>query len=111
MRNNLREVYEPVAALDDAEFSAVILAGVNALRLLRPPSGTYRGNLLYFAASDPAASSGHQPAAADAWLPHIGGRIEVRYVASEHGGMLQPGPLAVIGPAIKLALAREVPHE
>ncbi len=111
MRDSLRELYEPVAALDDAEFSAVMLAGVNALRLLRPPDGTYRGNLLYFAARDPAASPGRQPSAADAWLPYIGGRIEVRDVAVEHSGMLQPGSLAVIGPVLKLALAREVPHE
>ncbi len=110
MRDGLREVYGPVAALDDAEFSAVILAGVNSLKLLRPPDGIYSGDLLYFAASDPA-SSGRQPSAADAWLPYIGGRIEVRGVASEHAGMLQPGSLAVIGPVVKLALAREVPHE
>jgi len=111
MRDGLRGIYGPAAELDDAEFSAVILAGVNSLRLLRPPDGTYPGNLLYFAAADPAASSGGRPSAADAWLPYIGGRIEVRDVASDHAGMLQPGPLAVIGPALKHALAREVPHE
>ncbi len=111
MRDSLRGIYGPVAALDDAEFSAVMLAGVNALRLLRPPDGTCRGNLLYFAARDPKASPGRQPPAADAWLPYIGGRIEARDVAVEHSGMLQPGSLAVIGPVLKLALAREVPHE
>jgi amino acid adenylation domain-containing protein len=121
LREGLRGVYGPVAELDDAEFAAIILAGVNSLRLLRPPDGTYRGNLLYFAASDPAATDGHQrppaadghhqPRGADAWLPYIDGRIDVREVASEHSGMLQPGPLAEIGPVLKLALAREVPHE
>jgi thioesterase domain-containing protein/acyl carrier protein len=110
MRDGLRDVYEPVAALDDAEFSAVMLAGVNALRLLRPPDGTYRGNLLYLAASARAASAGRRHPA-DAWLPYVGGAIEVRDVPSEHAGMLQPGALAVIGPVLRLALAREVPHE
>jgi nonribosomal peptide synthetase DhbF len=110
MRDSLREVHEPIAALDDADFSAVMLAGVNSLRLLRPPDGPYLGNLLYFAASGPA-SSDRQPSAANAWLPYIGGRIEVRDVASDHAGMLQPSSIAEIGPVLKLALAREVPHE
>ena len=52
-----------------------------------------------------------QPSAANAWLPYIGGRIEVRDVTSDHAGMLQPSSLAEIGPVLKLALAREVPHE
>jgi nonribosomal peptide synthetase DhbF len=110
MRDSLRGVYGPIAALDDEDFSAIMLAGVNSLRLLRPPDGTYRGNLLYFAASDPT-SPDRRPPAADAWLPYIAGRIEVRDVPSEHAAMLQPGSVAVIGPILKLALAREVSHE
>jgi enterobactin synthetase component F len=105
MREGLREVYEPVAALDDAEFSAVMLAGVNSLRLMPPPSGTHRGDLLYFAASD------GEPSVPDAWAPYVGGRIDICHVASDHGAMLGPPALAVIGPALKLVLAREVPHE
>ena len=107
MRESLREGHEPVAALDDAEFSAVMLAGVNALRLLRPPDGTCRANLLYFAARG-SASSDRQPSPADAWRPYVGGRIDIRDVTSDHAEMLQPASLAVIGPALKLALAREV---
>jgi enterobactin synthetase component F len=105
MRAGMRELYEPVAALDDAEFSAVMLAGVNSLRLMPPPSGIHRGDLLYFVASD------GEPLVRDAWARHVAGRIDICHVASDHDTMLGPSALAVIGPALKLALAREVPHE
>ncbi|MGW2424548.1 amino acid adenylation domain-containing protein [Streptomyces sp. NPDC001709] len=59
---------------------------------LRP--GVYRGDVLYFLATE---GRGADAPSVEAWHRHVAGRLEIHEVACAHDEMTRPGPIAEIG--------------
>jgi amino acid adenylation domain-containing protein len=59
---------------------------------LRP--GVYRGDVLYFLATEGRDADAPR---VESWQAHVTGRLEIREVACAHDEMTRPGPIAEIG--------------
>ncbi|CCK30252.1 amino acid adenylation domain protein [Streptomyces davaonensis JCM 4913] len=77
----------------------VLPASAHAARAHRPTP--YDGDLLHF-----RATLGRDEGLpdADAWRPHITGRIEAHDIATTHGRMTRPDELAQLGPVVRARL-------
>ncbi|MFD4636236.1 amino acid adenylation domain-containing protein [Lentzea sp. NPDC058436] len=61
------------------------------------PTTPYRGDALFFQATEGRTDSSPHP---DAWTPHITGTLHLHPVATTHGDMTGPAPMAEIATAI-----------
>ncbi|SMC48906.1 non-ribosomal peptide synthetase [Lentzea albidocapillata] len=61
------------------------------------PTAAYRGDALFFLATEGRTDSSPHP---DAWAPHITGTLHVHPVTATHGDMTHPVPMAEIGATI-----------
>ncbi|SDJ28185.1 amino acid adenylation domain-containing protein [Lentzea albidocapillata subsp. violacea] len=61
------------------------------------PAAAYRGDALFFLATEDRTDSSPHP---DAWAPHITGTLHLHPVPATHGDMTHPIPMAEIGATI-----------
>ena len=80
-----------VAALPD------VFAHNRHLSDTHAPAVPYRGDALFFLATEGRTDSSPDP---DAWTPHITGTLHLHPVPTTHGNMTHPAPMAEIGATI-----------
>jgi thioesterase domain-containing protein len=66
----------------------------------------YRGDAVLFVAEE---SWDHRRSPADAWQPHIAGRLTTHRISVHHDRLTSPAALAVIGPILAALLGRSQP--
>ncbi len=103
----LRRTGVPEHLLRDPLTSPLLdVARTNLTLLSRFIPGVFRGDLLLFTADHAVpghrADPAHHPRA---WRPHVEGTVRVHGVPAQHFHLLNPGPLAHIGPLLDRALA------
>ncbi|MFC9587005.1 thioesterase domain-containing protein, partial [Streptomyces yangpuensis] len=97
----------PLAGLGPDGLHALVKVFVDIANLSdRINAGTFKGDILFFAATADKAVGDPTP---DVWSPHTSGRVEVHAIDCAHGAMTEPGPLSEIG-RILAAKAAAVPH-
>ncbi|WP_030961244.1 thioesterase domain-containing protein, partial [Streptomyces sp. NRRL S-378] len=97
----------PLAGLGPDGLHALVKVFVDIAHLSdRINAGTFKGDILFFAATADKAVGDPTP---DVWSPHTSGRVEVHAIDCAHGAMTEPGPLSEIG-RILAAKAAAVPH-
>ena len=66
----------------------------------------FHGDLLLFTADAPETEDWLSvQLTPEAWLPYVDGELDLHAVATPHARMMQPAPLARIGPVVAAALA------
>nr|WP_330315608.1 thioesterase domain-containing protein [Streptomyces sp. NBC_00523] len=97
----------PLAGLDPELLAAlprVFAANLNLLAGFEP--GRFDGDLLFFQATRGRTADTPAP---QAWLPHLGGRLDLHEIDCAHAAMTRPEPLARIARVLGAAL-NPTPH-
>ncbi|MFG1891721.1 amino acid adenylation domain-containing protein, partial [Micromonospora sp. NPDC049051] len=103
-RDLLRESGGALADVSEDQLSAIVETTRRHLRLgSSHQPGKFRGDLLFFEATQHVTA--RRPPV-DLWTPHVTGDIHVRPVASRHGEMTLPEPLAGIAAVVREHLRR-----
>ncbi|MEU5535590.1 beta-ketoacyl synthase N-terminal-like domain-containing protein [Streptomyces sp. NPDC020362] len=97
------------APVTRAEAAAIADVMRNNLRISPQFSpGVYRGEVLFFSATEDAYADGADlafaPRKADAWRPYVDGSLTDHAVPCGHYEMTEPAPMAVIGAVVAKAL-------
>lgn len=88
----------PFEGLDSEQVSSLVRVLVNNVRLTDTYTpGVFEGDMLFFTATLDKANTVFTP---EMWYPYVTGQIDVHPIASDHGGMTQPEPMAEIGPRV-----------
>jgi amino acid adenylation domain-containing protein len=91
----VRSAGGPLARLSADQLAAlptVFATNTGLAHRIRP--GIYRGDALFFLATDGRTKDSPRP---EAWYPHVLGRLAVHEIGCAHGAMANPEPLARIG--------------
>ncbi|MGH8902423.1 MAG: amino acid adenylation domain-containing protein [Egibacteraceae bacterium] len=104
----LRSQGSALASLEEHRISAVTEILANSARITANfTPDRFHGDLLLFTATVNRREGTPTP---DVWRPYVDGEIEAHDVASRHNDMLQPGPLAQIGPILAAKLEDITDH-
>ncbi|MFB8212218.1 amino acid adenylation domain-containing protein [Streptomyces sp. NPDC056010] len=97
----------PLAGLDPELLAALPRAFATNLNLLAGfEPGRFDGDLLFFRATRDRTADTPAP---QAWLPHLGGRLDLHEIDCAHAAMTRPEPLARIARVLGAAL-NPTPH-
>ncbi|MBZ6258699.1 amino acid adenylation domain-containing protein [Streptomyces olivaceus] len=102
VRDALRESGSPLGALEPAAIETMVGNFADQARLMRRHvPRTFRGDVLFFRATEEDPASGLVPAL---WDPYVDGALVVHDVPCGHAQMLRPDARAVVGPVLDAAL-------
>ena len=100
----IRSEGHTLANIEEYHLSAVVKISSNNIKLaLDFTPSVFHGDLLLFTAT---VDQPQDVPTADAWIPYIDGHVETHPISSTHSRMMQPGPLAHIGPILAAKLPR-----
>jgi amino acid adenylation domain-containing protein/non-ribosomal peptide synthase protein (TIGR01720 family) len=98
----LRAEGHALASIEEHHLSAITQISANNIDLaIDFTPSVFHGDLLLFTATIDQPQDTPTP---DVWTPYIDGNIETHRINSTHSRMMQPGPLAQIGPILTAKL-------
>ncbi|MEU6762946.1 amino acid adenylation domain-containing protein [Streptomyces sp. NPDC046853] len=102
VRDALRATGSPLGALEPATIETMVGNFAAQARLMRPyVPRTFRGDVLFFRATEEDPANGLVPAL---WDPYVDGSLQVHDVPCGHAQMLRPDSRTLIGPVLDAAL-------
>ncbi|GAA2586865.1 non-ribosomal peptide synthetase [Streptomyces lienomycini] len=102
VRDALRDTGSPLGALEPEAIGTMVGNFADQARLMRRyVPRTFRGDVLFFRATEEDPANGLVPAL---WAPYVDGALVVHDVPCGHAQMLRPDSRAVVGPVLDAAL-------
>ncbi|MEU6126234.1 amino acid adenylation domain-containing protein [Streptomyces sp. NPDC047123] len=102
VRGALRDTGSPLGALEPETIETMVGNFADQARLMRRyVPRTFRGDVLFFRATEEAPGNGLVPAL---WNPYVDGALQVHDVPCGHAQMMRPDSRALIGPVLDASL-------